>query len=93
MHISQLADYRVPSVEEIVKVGDEIMVMVTDIDGGGRVRLSRQAVLEGWDLETARSNDRAIGGGGDGGGRGGERGGNDRNRGGGDRNRGGGGRR
>ncbi len=96
VHISQLADYRVPSVEEVVKVGDEIMVMVTDVDEDGRIRLSRQAVLEGWDLETARSNDRAIGsgggggGGGDRGGRGGDRGG----RGGGDRGgRGGGGDR
>jgi polyribonucleotide nucleotidyltransferase len=58
VHISQLADYRVPSVEDVVQVGDEIMVMVTDIDQEGKVRLSRQAVLEGWTAEEARNRDR-----------------------------------
>ena len=57
VHISQLADYRVPSVEDVVQVGDEIMVMVTDIGPDGKIRLSRQAVLEGWTAEEARSRD------------------------------------
>jgi len=57
VHISQLADYRVPSVEDVVRVGDEIMVMVIDIDREGKIRLSRQAVLEGWTAEQARQND------------------------------------
>jgi len=99
VHISQLADYRVETVESEVSLGDEIMVMVTNIDDGGKVRLSRQAVLEGWTAEEARSRDsRGSGGGNRGGDRGGNRGGGDRggyNRGGdrgGDRggNRGGG---
>jgi len=47
VHISELADYRVPSVEDVVQVGDEIMVMVTEIDGMGRINLSRRAVLAG----------------------------------------------
>jgi len=47
VRISELADYRVPSVEDVVKLGDEIMVMVTEIDNLGRVNLSRRAVLEG----------------------------------------------
>jgi polyribonucleotide nucleotidyltransferase len=47
VHISELADYRVPSVEDVVQVGDEIMVMVTEIDAMGRINLSRRAVLEG----------------------------------------------
>ena len=47
VHISELADYRVPSVEDVVKVGDEITVMVTEIDNMGRIRLSRRAVLQG----------------------------------------------
>ncbi|MDP2730257.1 MAG: polyribonucleotide nucleotidyltransferase [Dehalococcoidales bacterium] len=46
VHISELADYRVASVEDIVKVGDEITVKVVDIDNLGRVNLSRRAVLE-----------------------------------------------
>ena len=58
VHISQLADYRVPSVEDVVHVGDEIMVMVIDIDPEGKVKLSRQAVLEGWTAEQARERDR-----------------------------------
>jgi polyribonucleotide nucleotidyltransferase len=47
VRIGELADYRVPSVEDVVKVGDEIMVMVTEIDNLGRINLSRRAVLEG----------------------------------------------
>ncbi len=47
VHISELADYRVPSVEDVVKVGDEIMVMVTEIDRMGRINLSRRAVFQG----------------------------------------------
>ncbi len=46
VHISELADYRVASVEDIVKVGDEITVKVIDIDNLGRVNLSRRAVLD-----------------------------------------------
>jgi polyribonucleotide nucleotidyltransferase len=70
VHISQLADYRVPSVEDVVQVGDEIMVMVSDIDrDSGKIRLSRQAVLEGWTAEEARARDR----GGSSGRRGGDR--------------------
>jgi len=57
VHISQLADYRVPRVEDVVRVGDEIMVMVIDIAQDGKVRLSRQAVLEGWSAEEARRRD------------------------------------
>lgn len=58
VHISQLSDHRVPSVSDVVQVGDEILVMVTNIDREGKIRLSRQAVLEGWSLEEARANDR-----------------------------------
>jgi len=46
VHISELADYRVGKVEDIVKVGDEITVKVIDIDNTGRIKLSRRAVLE-----------------------------------------------
>jgi polyribonucleotide nucleotidyltransferase len=64
VHISQLADYRVPSVEDVVQVGDEIMVMIIDIDPVTRkIRLSRQAVLEGWTAEQARERDQRPSGG------------------------------
>jgi len=46
VHISELADYRVANVEDVVKVGDEIMVKVIEIDNMGRVNLSRRAVLD-----------------------------------------------
>ena len=58
VHISQLADYRVDKVEDIANLGDELTAMVIDVDPGGKVRLSRQAVLEGWSVEEARSRDR-----------------------------------
>ncbi|HJX69408.1 MAG TPA: polyribonucleotide nucleotidyltransferase [Dehalococcoidia bacterium] len=47
VHISELADYRVPQVEDVVKVGDEVMVKVIGIDSSGRINLSRKAILEG----------------------------------------------
>jgi len=47
VHISELADYRAPSVEDVVKVGDEITVIVTEIDQMGRINLSRRALLLG----------------------------------------------
>jgi polyribonucleotide nucleotidyltransferase len=45
VHISELADYHVSKVEDIVKVGDEVMVKVIEIDHLGRVNLSRRAVF------------------------------------------------
>ena len=86
VHISQIADYRVEHITDEVRVGDEIMVMVTNIDPAGKVRLSRQAVLEGWTAEEARSHDRGGSRGGSRGGRGGNRGRNRRGGGGRDRN-------
>jgi polyribonucleotide nucleotidyltransferase len=89
VHISQLDSERVNKVEDIVGMGDEITVMVIDIDPTGKIRLSRQAVLEGWTAEEAREKDgkrsgpRPGGGGRPGGDRDRGRGGNDRNRGGG----------
>lgn len=64
VHISQLADYKPPSVEDVVRVGDEIMVMVIDIDRDGKIKLSRQAILEGWTPEEARRRDRQTSNGG-----------------------------
>lgn len=75
VHISQLADYRVDKVEDIANLGDELTAMVIDVDPGGKVRMSRQAVLEGWTVEEAQSRDRGgRSGGRPGGDRGGDRG-------------------
>lgn len=70
VHVSQLADFPVKNVRDVVKLGDEIMVMVTNVDEAGKIRLSRQAVLEGWTVEQALEKDRGGRGGGE---RGGER--------------------
>ena len=46
VHISQLADYHVKEVTDILKEGDEILVKVIDIDPQGRIRLSRKVALK-----------------------------------------------
>jgi polyribonucleotide nucleotidyltransferase len=88
VHISQLDSERVEKVEDIVKMGDEITVMVIAIDPTGKIRLSRQAVLEGWTVEEALAKDARKSGPRPGGDRG--RSGGDRGRSGGDRGRSGG---
>ena len=45
VHISQLANERVNKVEDVLKLGDEVLVKVTEIDKQGRVNLSRKAML------------------------------------------------
>ncbi len=61
VHVSQLDSERVGRVEDVCKPGDELTVMVTGIDETGKVRLSRQAVLEGWSVEEAQAHDRPGG--------------------------------
>ncbi|MDD3396636.1 MAG: S1 RNA-binding domain-containing protein, partial [Acidaminococcaceae bacterium] len=46
VHISQLAVERVAKVEDVVHIGDEIAVKLTEIDQKGRLNLSRKAVLQ-----------------------------------------------
>ncbi len=58
VHISQLSDRPVTNIRDVVDINDEILVMVTDIDPDGKIRLSRRAVLEGWTPEEARLRDR-----------------------------------
>lgn len=62
VHISQLDTERIDRVEDVVSMGDEITVMVTGIDPQGKIRLSRQAVLEGWSAEEAAAHDKPRGG-------------------------------
>ncbi len=83
VHISQISSDHLKRVEDALQIGDEVMVMVTDVSPEGKVRLSRKAVLEGMTLEEARNDDRPGGGGRSGG----------RNKRGGGRDRRGGGRR
>ncbi|MEC9111033.1 MAG: polyribonucleotide nucleotidyltransferase [Verrucomicrobiota bacterium] len=46
IHISELADFRVEQVEDVVNVGDVIYAKCIGIDDKGRVKMSRQAALE-----------------------------------------------
>jgi polyribonucleotide nucleotidyltransferase len=46
VHISQLAPRRVQTVEEVVKVGDEVLVKVVDIDERGRINLTMKGVSD-----------------------------------------------
>lgn len=46
VHISQFAHERVNKVEDVVKLGDEILVKVTEVDKQGRVNASRKAMIE-----------------------------------------------
>ena len=75
VHISQLDSERVEKVEDVATMGEDLTVMITDIDPAGKIRLSRTAVLEGWSPEEAREHDSANrskrSGSGDRGGRGG----------------------
>jgi len=45
VHISELADFRVGSVEDICKEGDPMFVKVLDVDRDGKIRLSRKAAM------------------------------------------------
>ncbi len=49
VHISELADFRVKSVEDICKMGDMMWVKCLDIDNNGKIRLSRRAAMEEMD--------------------------------------------
>ncbi|MFD1952916.1 polyribonucleotide nucleotidyltransferase [Paenibacillus thailandensis] len=55
VHISQLANERVAKTEDVVNIGDQITVKVTEIDQQGRINLSRKAVLAQQDQAPAKS--------------------------------------
>ncbi len=46
IHISELADFRVNVVEDVVKVGDVVTAKCIGVDDKGRVKMSRKAVLQ-----------------------------------------------
>jgi polyribonucleotide nucleotidyltransferase len=61
IHISELAEHRINRVEDVVDLGDEVMVMVVEIDSQGRVNLSRRAVIEGQTPEDVAARKRESG--------------------------------
>ncbi len=68
LHVSEIAEGRVENVEDVLKIGDEIEVMVIDVEpGSGKVSLSRRAILTGEspeDRKAAGAAPRSRGGGG-----------------------------
>ena len=69
VHISELANEHVPTVEDVVREGDEVTVEVIGVDPSGRISLSRRSLLDGGDerpreRESAgdRPADRGFGG-------------------------------
>ena len=46
VHISELADFRVNKVEDVVKNGDSVWVKCIGVDDKGRVKLSRKAAMK-----------------------------------------------
>lgn len=45
LHISKMAKHRVEKVEDVMNIGDEVTVKVTEIDSQGRINLSRKELL------------------------------------------------
>ena len=58
VHISELSDHHVRSVEDEVAIGDEITVKVTEIDNLGRINLSRRALLSDGDAASTGGHDK-----------------------------------
>jgi polyribonucleotide nucleotidyltransferase len=56
LHISEIADYRVKQVEDVLKMGDEVWVKVIGIDDRGKVKLSRKAALAEKDAAAAKQS-------------------------------------
>ena len=54
IHVSQLADYRVENVEDMVHIGDMVWVKIIDIDDKGRINLSRKDALH--EIKVRRQN-------------------------------------
>jgi len=55
VHISQVAKERIAKVEDLFKVGDEILVKVVEIDKQGRINLSRKAALTANEEENKKA--------------------------------------
>ena len=61
VHISKLDIKRVEKVEDIVEVGDEILVKVTEIDNQGRINLSRRdALIDMEKKEQAEKTEKTV---------------------------------
>lgn len=61
VHISQFREERIASIHDVVKAGDVIPVLVTEIDAMGRINLSHKAALPGGNATPANSAGRPSG--------------------------------
>jgi polyribonucleotide nucleotidyltransferase len=52
--VSEIAHYRVKDVRDELKEGEQVMVKVINIDPSGKIRLSRKALLQPEEGQTAR---------------------------------------
>ena len=55
LHISKISSKRVEKVEDVLSIGDEITVKVTDIDNQGRINLSMKDLEKGQDKKENNS--------------------------------------
>ena len=60
VHISEIAVTRIGAVEDELSEGDEVTVMVADIDNLGRINLSRRVVLEDGTLDDVKARSRTV---------------------------------
>ncbi len=47
LHISEIADTKINKVEDVLKVGDKVLVKVIEIDDSGKFKLSRKQAMKG----------------------------------------------
>ena len=57
IHISELADFRVKAVEDVVKMGDIVTAKCIGIDDKGRVKMSRKAAMKELDEKAAEGGE------------------------------------
>jgi polyribonucleotide nucleotidyltransferase len=62
VRIGHLAEHRVEKVEDVVNIGDEIMVKVIEVDDRGRINLSRKEAIR--DLAKQQAEAAGAGSGG-----------------------------
>lgn len=60
VHISEMADFRVKSVDDICKVGDLMWVKCIDVDDTGRIRLSRKSALADMDEKQDEATEEPV---------------------------------
>jgi polyribonucleotide nucleotidyltransferase len=66
LHISEVAEHRVKNIRDELKMGEQILVKVIDIDDSGKIRLSRKSVLREQKDKAGRQQQQPSGGGGGG---------------------------